>query len=96
MENKMTAQNRPTIWEIGGWAFGIVVITIGVLNIFLVHPVPGLAYLLLSLVYLPPANAWVKKKFETTIPIILKLILAIVLVMFTLGVSDLGDMIDKL
>ncbi|MBC5772883.1 hypothetical protein H8S95_02320 [Pontibacter sp. KCTC 32443] len=88
--------NRPTIWNISGWAFGILLLIIGVLNIVLVHPVPGIAYLLLSLVYLPPANIYFKKKFGFSIPLIVKITLGIVLIMFTLGVSDLGDMIDKL
>jgi len=96
MENSSTINNRPIIWSISGWVFGIIVVIIGVLNLFLVHPVPGIAYLLISLVYFPPANAYLKKIVGITIPMILKIVLAIVLIMFTLGVSDLGDMIDKL
>ena len=96
MENKIVMHSRLNIWNISGWTFGIVVLIVGVLNMFLVHLVPGLAYLLLSLVYLPPANAYLKKKFGFSIPLLLKIILGIVLFMFTLGVSDLGDMIDKL
>ena len=88
--------NRPTVWSIGGWLFGLVVLTVGVLNMALVHPVPGVAYLLLSLVYFPPANVYLKRKLGFAIPLVVKIILAIVLFMFTLGVSDLGDMIDKM
>ncbi|WP_345160715.1 hypothetical protein [Pontibacter saemangeumensis] len=83
-------------WQFSGWIFGLVVITIGLLNLFLVHPVPGIAYLLLSLVYLPPANAYIRKKWRFSVPLVVKILLGIVLIMFTLGVSDLGDMIDKL
>lgn len=96
MEEKIAMHNRPAIWSIGSWIFGIVVLTIGLLNMFLVHPVPGIAYLLLSLVYFPPANAYFRKKLGFSIPLVAKFVLGIVLVMFTLGVSDLGDMIDKL
>ncbi|PKV62833.1 hypothetical protein [Pontibacter ramchanderi] len=78
-----------------GWFFGLVVAAVGVLNLVLVHPVPGIAYLLLSLVYLPPANAYLKRHLNISIPVVVKIILAIVLFMFTLGVSDLGDMLDK-
>ncbi|MDO6391712.1 hypothetical protein Q4E40_16370 [Pontibacter sp. BT731] len=78
-----------------GWFFGLVVATVGVLNLVLVHPVPGIAYLLLSLVYLPPANAYLKRHLGFAIPMVVKIALAIVLFMFTLGVSDLGDMLDK-
>jgi hypothetical protein len=78
------------------WIFGTAVFAIGVLNLFWVHPVPGVFYLLLSLVYLPPANAILKNGFGLSIPLVVKIILSIVIIMFTLGVSDLGDMIDKL
>lgn len=77
-----------------GWIFSIVVLAVGILNVFLVHPVPGVVYLLLSLVYLPPANATLKKRFGFSIPLVVKIILGIIIIMFTLGVSDLGDMID--
>ena len=83
---------RPVI----GWLVGLIIVAIGVLNIILVHPVPGIVYLLLSCVYLPPANVLVKKSVGFSIPILVKIILGIVLFLFTLGVSDLGDMIDKL
>ncbi|ERM80504.1 hypothetical protein P872_13040 [Rhodonellum psychrophilum GCM71 = DSM 17998] len=76
------------------WVFGILVFTVGVLNLILVHPVPGLVYLLLSLVYLPPAAGWLKERFAFTIPLLVKIILGIAIFMFTLGVSDLGEMID--
>ena len=96
MENKILMRNKPNAWSISGWIFGIVVLTIGVLNIFLVHPVPGVVYLLLSLIYFPPANAIFRKRLGFSIPLVVKLVLGVVLFMFTLGVSDLGDMIDKL
>lgn len=82
--------------QIIGWIFGIIVLAISVLNLILVHPVPAVVYLLLSLVYLPPANVVFRKKFGFSIPLVVKIILGVVIIMFTLGVSDLGDMIDKL
>lgn len=82
------------ISQIISWIFGITVFAVGILNIFLVHLVPGVVYLVLSLIYLPPANAVFKKKLGFSIPIAVKIILGIFIIMFTLGVSDLGDMID--
>ena len=79
-----------------GWLFGAAVLAIGVLNLFLVHAVPAVVYFLLSLVYFPPADAALRKKFGFSIPLAVKIILGIFIIMFTLGVSDLGDMIDKL
>lgn len=76
------------------WIFASVLVVVGVLNMFLVHPVPGVAYLFLSLIYFPPANVWLKKKSGFSIPIIVKIVLGVVIFMFTLGVSELGEMID--
>ena len=73
--------------------FGIVLFGIGVLNVILVHLVPGVVFLLLSLVYFPPVNAFLKKRFGFSIPLVARIILGLVAVWFTLGVSDLGDMI---
>lgn len=78
------------------WIFGMSVIIVGILNLVLIHPVPGMAYLLLSLVYLPPANTFFKNKLGFSIPILVKIVLGVILFFFTLGVSDLGDLIDKL
>lgn len=88
MEAKTTSLNSV------GWLFGTVVFAIGVANLLLVHPVPGIVYLLLSLVYFPPANAILRQKTGLLIPIVVKMALGVIIVMFTLGVSDLGDMLD--
>ena len=76
------------------WIFGIAVFAIGVLNVFLVHVVPGVIYLLLSFIYFPPANVILKKRTGLPIPLLVKIILGVVIIQFTLGVSDLGDMLD--
>jgi len=96
MENKIVMNNKPTVWIISDWLSGIVILIIGILNMFLVHPVPGIAYLLISLIYFPPTNTFLKERFGLAIPLAVKIILGIFLFMFTFGVSDLGDMIDKL
>ncbi len=88
---KSTNSNLAVIGIIS-WIFGIAFFAIGVLNVFLVHPVPGVFYLLLSFVYFPPANAILKERFGFSIPLVVKLILGLVIVWFTLGVSDLAEM----
>jgi hypothetical protein len=75
------------------WAFGILFFTIGVLNVFLVHPVPGVFYLLVSFAYFPPVNAILKERFGFTIPLVVRIILGLAIVWFTLGVSDLAEML---
>lgn len=76
--------------------FALILFVVALLNMFLVHPVPGMIYLFLSVLYLPQADDVLWKRFVYPIPLAVKIILGIVIIMFTLGVSDLGDMIDKL
>jgi hypothetical protein len=70
------------------------VFLIGVLNLILVHLVPGLAFLLLSFLYYPLTDTFLREYFGFATPPLLKAIPGIVAIWFTLGVSDLGDMID--
>ena len=76
------------------WMFAFLVLGIGLANLLLVHPVPAVSYAVVSLVYLPPVNRWLQARVGVSIHPFVKIGLAIVVVMFTLGVSDLGDMID--
>ncbi|MES2765525.1 MAG: hypothetical protein V4642_06650 [Bacteroidota bacterium] len=81
--------------KIISWIFGAIVFAIGVANIIWVHPVPGIAYMILSVVYFLPDSTFLKEKFGEMIPRVVKIALGVVIFFFTLGVSDLGDMIDK-
>jgi len=76
------------------WIFGIVFFIIGVLNAFLVHIVPGFFYILLSFFYLPQTNTIIKKKFEFSIPLILKIIVGLIILWGTLAVGDLMEMFE--
>jgi hypothetical protein len=80
--------------RIAGITFGLLVLALGVLNAFLVHLVPGVVYGLLSLVYFPATNVYQRSRFHVSIPPGVKIVLGIVILWFTLGISDLGDMID--
>jgi hypothetical protein len=84
------------IIRVFNWFFSLVLIIVGILNILLVHPVPGLIYLLLLCLYFPPITDFIKIKWGVNIPFLAQIFLAIAIIMFTLGVSDLGNMIDKL
>lgn len=88
--------NTLNIGSIVNWFVSLLIITIGILNICFVHPVPGMVYLLLSAVYLPPVTKAIKNKLGFTMPLAVKIILGLALFFFTFGVSDLGDLIDKL
>ena len=85
---------KTAIAPLAGWLFGIIVFMIGLLNLFFVHLVPGNFFLLLSFLYFPPATAYFKERFGFVIPVVVKIVLAVLIIWFTLGVSDLGDMID--
>jgi len=82
-----------TLQKRTGWLFGIVFIAIGVLNLFLVHPVPGVFYLLISFVYFPFVNVFFKKKLGFTIPFTLQIILGLVILWGTLAVGDLAEIL---
>ena len=97
MNNNTETLNRKYFIEnIISWILGIIVFTIGVLNLFLVHLVPGIVFLLLSFLFIPQTNKLLRKNFGFSIPFVVKIILGVIIIWFTLGVSDLGDMIDKL
>lgn len=77
-----------------GWTFGMLLLATGMANLLLVHPVPAAAYGLVSLVYLPPVDALLRRRLGLSIPFVARLLLGVAVVAFTLGVSDLGDMLD--
>jgi len=80
--------------NIAAWVMGTIIAIIGILNLVYVHPVPAIIILLVSLVLFPPAGMMFKKYLGRDIPFALKLFLFVTIIWFTLGVSDLGDMID--
>ncbi|NNK89355.1 MAG: hypothetical protein HKO89_01995, partial [Saprospiraceae bacterium] len=69
-------------------------ITIGILNIFLVHPLAGIFYILLSIIYLPPIHRSLQSKFGFSINNVLKFVLAILILWGTLAVGDLMELFE--
>jgi len=59
-----------------GWIAAALVLAVGVANLLFVHPVPAMAYGLVSLVYVPPANALLKHRFGISIHSIAKIAMA--------------------
>lgn len=74
--------------------FGAIVFSIGALNLWLVHPAPGIVGLALSMLYLPHVRRMLSRTMGLRIPRWLRIALGVLVVWFTLGVSDLGDLID--
>ena len=81
-----------SIWNRVSWLFAILLILIGVLNIMQVHAVPGILYILISLIYIPPFNTFIKKILGFSIPGWLKFVLGFLIMWGTLGVGDLAEL----
>lgn len=77
--------NKSRAWNIISWIFCIVFFVIGVLNVFLVHIIPGVFYILLTFFYFPPATTFIKKRFSFLIPPLAKIILGLVILWGTLA-----------
>ncbi|MBT8273950.1 MAG: hypothetical protein KJO77_09095 [Bacteroidia bacterium] len=82
-------------YDLVNWIFWIILILIGILNIILIHPVPGIFYLGVSLIYLPPANATLYNRYGFTIPFTLKVIVFVLIMWATLGVGDLMELFES-
>lgn len=88
-----SAKNHDTsrISNIVGWAFTFLFAIIGILNLILVHPVPGLFYLVLATVYPPLTDQLIRSKFGFAIPLVVKIVIGLVVLWGTLAVTDLAD-----
>ena len=82
-------------WNTISWIIGVLFLIIGVLNMVLIHIVPGLIYVLISLVYIPPVEVNIKKNLGFSIPTTVKIILAVLIMWFTLGVGDLMELFES-
>lgn len=89
-EKMMKSKINPSV--IISWIFGLTVFAIGLLNLILVHPVPGIVYMILSSAFFPPINFFLKRRLGFSIPAVVKIILGIIIIWFTLGMSDLAEM----
>ncbi len=82
-------------WNKIGWMFGILFLVIGVLNMILIHAVPGLFYIVLSLLYLPPAHGFLKERVGFSIPRSGTVVLALLVLWATLAVGDLMELFES-
>lgn len=99
MDNKseLIMNYRTTIGTIISWLFGILVLVIGLINtIWGNDPGFGIFLVLLSLVYFPPVNVFIKKKFGFAIPLIARILLGLFIIWASLGVGELFDKIDMM
>lgn len=76
------------------WAFGVLVLLTGLVNTFWGNdPGFGIALVLCSFLYYPPANAFLKDKTGIKIPAVLKIIMGFLVTWAALGVGELSDKI---
>lgn len=92
---KTSKRKKSTIWDKLNWFFWFIFFGIGVLNMIYISIVPGIIYILISLIYLPPFNRYLKTKYNFEFAPIIKIIIAILVLWFTLGVSDLFEMLER-
>jgi len=85
---------KPIIANIISWLLVAIFFVIGALNAFLIHPVPGIFYILLSVLYLPPINTLIQKKLNFSIPLVIKIIFGLIILWGTLAVGDLMELFE--
>ena len=87
--------NNSILFNALSWVFGLVVLVIGIINTFWGNdPGFGIFLILLSFVYYPPVNAFIKGKFGFAVPMIVKILLGVFIIWAALGVGELFDKID--
>ena len=93
--NSVSATSGSAIFSTIGWLFGAVVFAAGVVNVFWGNdPEFGVFIVLLSFVFFPVTNVVLSDFTGFTIPGLVKVALAILIVWMTLGVGELPDKID--
>jgi hypothetical protein len=97
MNNKSETilNNMSNVWNVVSWLFGMLVIAIGLVNVFWGNdPGFGAFLILLAFVYFPPVNDILKKITGFAIPGFIKILLGLFIIWASLGVGELFDKID--
>lgn len=76
------------------WFFTLLFFTLGILNTIYVHIVPGLIYMLFSILFMPYILHCVYKKTKLRIPPFLLLIIGLGIIWATLGVGDIMELLE--
>ena len=82
MNNK--SKFRKTI----SWILFLMLLIVGILNLILVHPVPGFIYIILGLICLPQTNILLKKSFSFTVSFVVKIILFLLFMWYSLAMGE--------
>ena len=76
------------------WIFVSIFLILGIFNLILIDPIPGVFYLLLAFIYLPSTNMWIQTKFGFKIPFVLKIIVFLFVIWATMAVGDLFELVE--
>jgi lysylphosphatidylglycerol synthetase-like protein (DUF2156 family) len=91
----ITMNNKSVLGNLAGWIFGLAVAAAGVVNMFWGNDFFfGVFLFLLSFVFLPQVNAFIRKSFGFSIPFVAKIILLIFIIWAAVGVGELFQKID--
>jgi len=83
---------KPALLNIADWLFGMLVVSIGLVNTFWGNdPGYGIFLLLLSLVYFPPVQKRISKAAGCSFPGLARIFLGIFIIWSALGVAELFD-----
>ena len=74
------------------WVLTAIFLVLGVMNLILIHPVPGIFYILFASIFMPPFTTWLKYKTGRIIPLWIKITLGLFILWGTLAVGDLAEM----
>jgi hypothetical protein len=71
--------------------FAFLFVVVGIMNIRVIHIVPGLFYLAISLFYLPKIGTYLDGKFGRTAPFLIQVIFGLFIIWASLAVGDLAE-----
>lgn len=91
MKSMKKESSNTHIVTVFSWVFAIVFFVIGILNLLLVHPVPGIFYLLVSILYIP--YSLIQERLLFSIPFVFKIVAGLVILWGTLAVGDLAEIL---
>ncbi len=81
-----------TFANLAGWIFGTLFLLNGFINVFRGNdPVMGIGFMVISLVFFPPVNKIIRRKFGITIHGWLKVVLALILIWISLAVGAIAE-----
>ena len=92
--NQIT-NNYSILFSTLSWLLGIAVFAVGIINTFWGNdPGFGIFLIVLSFLYFPPVNQVFRLLFGFSIPLLLKVLLAVFIIWAALGVGELFDKIE--